>query len=149
MEKFYLHLTAVDPSNLHPSIPTEITIEAEDTPLALNLMVAVGWIHASASPFSRRDWPRRPTAGAVRTVKERYEAQCDELLRYHGDTAETIPSYKLGTNEGWIITPDEIRAAFAEWYPVITSDPLFAVYSHLRMALRTGGTRVRLEAFDG
>jgi len=26
-----------------------------------------------------------------------------------------IPVYKLGTNDGWLVTPDEVRAALAKW----------------------------------
>lgn len=151
MEKFYLHLTLLDTEGLHPSYhgQTTLVIEAKDTPLALNLMCAVGWVHASASPFSRHDWPQRPLRGNPEKLWNRWEEQCYVMLAFHGDESQTIPSYKLGTNEGWVITPEEISAAFHVWQPSSCSDPLSEIYSHLRMARQFGGVQVRLESFDG
>lgn len=38
----------------------------------------------------------------------------DEALSWHGSTTPGIPGHKIaGTNDGWIVTPAEIRAALA------------------------------------
>lgn len=43
----------------------------------------------------------------------RYAADCLETRRRHPDLGQVIPEHKFGSNDGWVVTPEEIRAALA------------------------------------
>jgi hypothetical protein len=37
------------------------------------------------------------------------------ILSRHGDGPMTIPSFKFGSNDGWLVTPEEIAGALEAW----------------------------------
>jgi hypothetical protein len=44
-----------------------------------------------------------------------YDALCEPIRAQHPDGDDTIPSFKFGSNDGWLVTPEECRAALRAW----------------------------------
>lgn len=44
-----------------------------------------------------------------------YVARADACRRHHPDGGDTIPAHKFGSNDGWIVTPEEIKSALAAY----------------------------------
>lgn len=44
-----------------------------------------------------------------------YVTKARAALAFHPDGGDVIPAHKFGTNDGWIVTPDEIKAALAAY----------------------------------
>lgn len=99
-------------------------------------MLALGMVYDSRSPAFPPAWDYRGEAdetlwfGVVDHVEDgeaRPDAATDELVararayveeagkvrRHHPDGGDVIPVHKFGTNDGWVVTPDEIKAALA------------------------------------
>ncbi|MEV7177433.1 hypothetical protein [Kitasatospora sp. NPDC093679] len=52
--------------------------------------------------------------GRVSETMRTYEAACRAVAAWHAEPPTGIPDHKIGgTNDGWIVTPAEIRAALA------------------------------------
>lgn len=45
-----------------------------------------------------------------------YLAESDELRRHHPEGGTTIPLRKLGSNDGWVVTPAECLEALSAWH---------------------------------
>lgn len=56
-------------------------------------------------------------AGA-REAYQRHEKAQNAVLRWHGDGAG-IPDHKFGTNDGWVVTPEECRQALDAYLRVL------------------------------
>lgn len=45
-----------------------------------------------------------------------YQSAVDHVLAFHGpDGAPGIPLHKLTSNDGWVVSPDEIAASLEQW----------------------------------
>lgn len=79
-------------------------------------MAKRGMVYDAASPGP---WPAYPELGpdATDEEEEAAEAKYEELSRplkaAHPDGGDTIPGFKFGSNDGWIVTPAECAAALA------------------------------------
>jgi len=90
----------------------------------------------SAGMITEFRWPRfpKPAAFGLADEPEHYDSNGDEVIYAPGspearyvssynevfrrDSGTTIPGFKLGTNDGWLVTPDEIRKsliAYDRW----------------------------------
>lgn len=90
--------------------------------------------------------PREDLAPQLRALLE----HCDRVTDSQAESPIGIPIYKLGSNDGWLVTPDEIAAALTQ-YDRATLDDLDAVpdgdwwpkwIEYLRYAMKHGGFRV-------
>ncbi|WP_102158720.1 hypothetical protein [Zhihengliuella halotolerans] len=81
----------------------------------VGIMAALGMVHGSSSPVDRSEWPARPDDEDDEEAMAAYRQTRDALTARHTTAEPTIPSHKFGTNDGWIVTPDEIRAALQAW----------------------------------
>jgi hypothetical protein len=73
-------------------------------------MLALDMAHNSTS--SEDPWPDHDDFDDETT----YNQTRRPLLTFHAaNEPDTIPIHKLCPNDGWIVTPDEIRAALAAW----------------------------------
>lgn len=120
-------------------------------------MFELGMMHASTYPVSSDEWETLPEYEDDSDEAAYYEAK-DKLTARHGDsTLPTLPSHKFGSNDGWLVTPDEIRAALAKWdewnsedhqdvdaevTEVISSDYWGKWIAYLRLAADHDGFRV-------
>lgn len=80
----------------------------------------------------------------------RYREARDKVLGAMAEPVVGIPIFKLGSNDGWIVTPDELRVALAK-YDAATLDDLAHIpdgdwwpkwIEYLRYAMARGGFRV-------
>lgn len=82
----------------------------------VDAMFELGMVHNAATPDV--EWPEYPEdsfdddSPAMREYNFRRDEAMDVAAGH--PAAETIPSYKLGWNDGWLVKPDEIRAALRE-----------------------------------
>ena len=44
-----------------------------------------------------------------------YDERCMPLRAKHPEGGDTIPSFKFGSNDGWLVTPEECHAAVRAW----------------------------------
>lgn len=58
------------------------------------------------------EWPEYPD-DADDAAEAEYEAACLPLQAEHPDGGDTIPMHKLCDNSGWLVTPEECKAALA------------------------------------
>lgn len=78
-------------------------------------MLELGMAHESRSLATQSDWESLPEDYDSDSEEAYYEA-LDKITSRHAEgTAPTIPLHKFGTNDGWLVTPDEIRASLAKW----------------------------------
>lgn len=90
--------------------------------------------------------------GRVSEAMRTYEAACRAVAAWHAEPPTGIPDHKIGgTNDGWIVTPAEIRAALAALaaQPEEAKAGTFAEHprwdewvDHLTRAAAHGGFRV-------
>lgn len=79
-----------------------------------NAMLELGMMHHSTTP--KIDWDSMPMDYDTAEEEAAYYEISDRLTGQHGDNpAPTIPSHKFSGNDGWFITPAEIRAALDAW----------------------------------
>lgn len=81
-----------------------------------------------------------------------YQAACEAVVEWQAEQPTGIPDYKIGgSNDGWLVTPAEIRAALAalEAQPKSAKAGTFAEHprwdewiDYLRRAATHGGFRV-------
>lgn len=116
-------------------------------------MLDLNMMHISACPVSHDDWATLPDYDDNETA---YDEACDRLTGQHGaSTHPGIPDWKFSTNDGWYVTPEEIRAALHAWdtHPAyeplpqdtitLTRGPLWEAWiTYLRLAAHNGGFRV-------
>ena len=87
-----------------------------------DVMVEVGMAHQTTSAIAHDEWPKYPDEEGEQEMAA-YEAILTPLLSRHGDDpTPTIPTHKFGSNDGWIVTPEEIRAAL-DAYEKFQNDP--------------------------
>ena len=76
-------------------------------------MADLGMAYDSRCPVASVDWDTLPDSDADYEV---YQMALDRLTSQHGESSNpTIPLHKFGSNDGWVVTPDEIRAALEAW----------------------------------
>jgi len=63
-----------------------------------------------------------------------YIAKKRAALAFHPDGGDTIPAHKFGTNDGWHVTPAEIKAALAAYQSREGRDAVIA--EHVNAGLR-------------
>ena len=117
-------------------------------------MLDLGMAHYSGTP--KIDWSELHAIDPDEDW-DKYEATCDRLTAPHGNTdSPTIPSHKLSSNDGWVVTPDEIKAALDAWerqkdgrglkaetIDLIQADHWSKWIEYLHLASEHGGFRVR------
>lgn len=71
--------------------------------------------------------PLGATVDQIRRARA-YNRHCEQLRRAHPTGGQTIPEFKVGCSDGWVITPDELSAALASYHhtPTGTRDRLLA-----------------------
>lgn len=68
------------------------------------------WDHVEAVRYPDAD--AEPLDAEARERAERYQAECDRVLSWHGKTdTPGIPAHKFSSNDGWIVLPAECQAA--------------------------------------
>ncbi|MGO1230651.1 hypothetical protein [Glutamicibacter arilaitensis] len=118
--------------------------------LYMQTMLELGMAHASAAP--KIEWPSYPDDEDDAEAMDAFWALKDERTGQHLTTDPTIPSHKLyGTNDGWHVTPAEIRAALNAWDSRPSSETVNEItqteywgkwIDYLRLAADSGGFRV-------
>lgn len=79
-------------------------------------MAELGMAHESTSGLDWSEAPEYPEDDDNDEKMAAYTEAMDNYLGGHGTPADpTIPLHKFSTNDGWFVTPDEIRAALAAW----------------------------------
>lgn len=76
-------------------------------------MLDLGMAHESRSGIYWSDSPDYPEDEDNETALAAYREAMDKLTGAHGEPADdpTIPLHKFSSNDGWYVTPEEIRAA--------------------------------------
>jgi hypothetical protein len=144
----------------------------------ITLMRELGMVYASSSPGGWPEWKRYPDdegrQGQFESAQEHLKygealeesipddvmqaardhvAAEDEILRHHPAGGRVIPSHKFSSNDGWVVTPDEITAALAVLDARTDTDEIAAYHtedldywhdwiSYLRRAVDAGGFEV-------
>lgn len=99
-----------------------------------------------AWPKWEGDWPEEgSTAYAER------EAELERIVSTAAESPIGLPEFKFGSNDGWLVTPDEIRAALASYdesraREVVGPDEIdywSQWIAFLNRAAQNGGFRVR------
>jgi hypothetical protein len=81
------------------------------------VMYELGMLHSpSVSGDQITPWPRWDDELPDDEAEAKYDREKAPIVSYH-DPSEppTIPDHKFGSNDGWQVTPDEIRAALAAY----------------------------------
>lgn len=79
-------------------------------------MLDLGMAHDSTSPVTGDDWGSLPEWDGEDEGETAYNEAVDKLTGQHGTSEDpTIPLHKFGSNDGWLVTPDEIKAALDAW----------------------------------
>lgn len=120
-------------------------------------MFELGMMHESTNPVTPDDWESLPEDYDADSEEAYYEAK-DKITARHGiNPLPTLPSHKFGSNDGWLVTPDEIRASLTKWddwnsedhhdvsesvAKVISTDYWNAWIAYLRLAAEHDGFRV-------
>jgi hypothetical protein len=68
--------------------------------------------YTDGSDINHEDVPEHITDAQVQAFENYQAAENSVRFDSYQDEPEGIPVYKLGSNDGWLVTPDEIRAAF-------------------------------------
>lgn len=76
------------------------------------VMLALGMAHESESPVLSREWSDLPDYDEG---SDAYYEASDRLTGQHPGDDPTIPTFKLSSNDGWWVTPEECAAAVAQW----------------------------------
>ena len=94
--------------------PGEFRLNTSGMSVYLGAMFELGMMHHSNAP--KIDWDQLPHDYETREEEAAYYEVSDRLTGQHGDNRRpTIPSHKFSSNDGWFITPEEIRAALEAW----------------------------------
>lgn len=117
-------------------------------------MADLGMAHWSDDPVTQGDWDNLPE-WETDEDEAAYREAADKLTAQHGASDNpTIPLHKLSSNDGWFVTPDEIRAALEVWdahdldglstetHSVIETDYWGEFIAWLRLAAEHDGFRV-------
>ena len=77
-------------------------------------MIELGMAHNSSSTVTSEEWGELPDQDEV---GDAYYEALDKLTGQHGNPAgnPNIPLHKFSSNDGWLVTPDEISAALEAW----------------------------------
>lgn len=80
-------------------------------------MHELGMAHESTSGLDWSESPEYPEDDDNDEKIDAYDQAMDKFTGAHGTPADqpTIPLHKFSTNDGWFVTPEEIRAALAAW----------------------------------
>lgn len=80
-------------------------------------MAELGMAHESTSGLDWSEAPEYPEDDDNDEKMAAYTEAMDKYLGGHGTPADkpTIPLHKFSSNDGWFVTPEEIRAALAAW----------------------------------
>jgi len=79
-------------------------------------MLDLGMAHESTNPVTSAGWESLPEDYETDEEEAAYYEASDKLTGQHGDSDNpTIPLHKFGSNDGWYVTPGEIRAALDAW----------------------------------
>lgn len=81
-------------------------------------MHKLGMMYLSGWGVESHEWPKWDEAEAAKN-EEAYEflhaRLTRPLLTRHPAGGTTIPSHKLGSNDGWYVTPEEIKSALTSY----------------------------------
>lgn len=91
---------------------------------ARTAMYAAGMIYDGQA--EETTWPEYSPPTVVEGGKEallqaeddydkEYDALCEPLRAEHPEGGDTIPAFKFGSNDGWLVTPEECHAAVVAW----------------------------------
>lgn len=80
-------------------------------------MAELGMAHESTSGLDWSQSPDYPEDDDDKEKMDAYQVAMDAFTSAHGSPADkpTIPLHKFSTNDGWFVTPEEIRAALDEY----------------------------------
>ncbi|UYL87468.1 hypothetical protein SEA_PUREGLOBE5_105 [Arthrobacter phage Pureglobe5] len=85
-------------------------------------MYAAGMIFdGQEAEFPKYDPPTSAEGGAEALVAaedayaEEYDRLCEPVRAAHPEGGDTIPSFKFGSNDGWLVTESECAAAVKAW----------------------------------
>lgn len=84
----------------------------------LDAMYDLQMLHDSDSPMKKGDWPKWDETLDEEEAELKYAIELEHKTIRHGingNGEKTIPTHKFGSNDRWIITPDEIEAALEEY----------------------------------
>ncbi|MGN6403539.1 hypothetical protein [Sinomonas sp.] len=97
--------------------PSHFRLNAWGMSACSDAMQELGMEHwPSVSGDEVMKWPAWDDSLPDDEADEKYERESAPIRTYHSpDEPPTIPGHKLGSNDGWHVTPDEIRAALAAW----------------------------------
>lgn len=66
---------------------------------------------SSIAPLQMPDWPDATDGFELRDA---YEEACAEIR--DADTGGVLPAFKVGSNDGWLVTPTECLATAMTWF---------------------------------
>jgi hypothetical protein len=69
-----------------------------------------------AEIYRARYYPEETWTQADIDAAVLYKHESDELLRAHPVGGDSIPLHKFGSNDGWLVTPDECLRALSAWH---------------------------------
>lgn len=117
-------------------------------------MLQIGMAHNSDNPVETDEWPEYPEDVEDSDEAEaKYNELADPLRARHITADPTIPLHKFGSNDGWVVTPDECHTAVTIWGvwddqegqdrpEVVDTDYWHQWIGFLRSAADHGGFRV-------
>lgn len=79
----------------------------------LSVMLDIGMAHTSTVPISPHEWDTLPDPDVEDW--DAYLAAQDMLTSRHSTADPSIPTHKLSTNDGWVITVSELSHALNKW----------------------------------